>query len=63
MGANISRKKWMRKNLREVINKIRATDSDNLPHFRLPGGRQEEPIPRNFSFRPKESCSIEPLDG
>jgi hypothetical protein len=63
MGTNISRKKWMRKNLREVINKIRTPDSDNLPHFRLTGGCQEDMIPENFPFRPKKSCSVEPLDG
>ncbi len=63
MGSNIPRKKRMRKNFREVINKIRTTYSDNLPHFRLTGGCQEEPIPQNFPFRPKKACSIEPLDG
>jgi len=39
MGANIFWKKWMQKNLREIINKISAADSDNLPHFRLTSGR------------------------
>jgi hypothetical protein len=63
MSTNIFRKKWVQKNLREIVNKIRAADSDNLPHFFLTGGRQEDPIPRNFPFRPKKSCSVEPLDG
>ena len=63
MGMNISRKKLMGKNLRQIVNKIRAAYSDNLPHFRLPGRRQEESIPQNLTFRPKKSYSIEPLDG
>ena len=63
MGSNIPREKRMGKNFREVVNKIRTADSDNLPHFRLAGGGEEEPIPRNFPFRPKKSCGVEPLNG
>ena len=62
MGMNISRKKLMGKNLRQIVNKIRAADSDNLSHFRLQGRRQEESIPQNLTFRPKKPSSIEPLD-
>ena len=63
MGPNIPRKKRMGKYLRKVINKIRAADSYNLPHFRLPGRCQKEPIPGNFPLRPKKPRVIQPLYG